>query len=118
MIRHLKKAHFIDFTINNVIAKRIKKEIIIDVIIFYNVEINIKTKEKRKKKFINRDFDKIILKYLFLRWIIFTNLSFKIIKYEAFRTYIKYVNFVVNRMLSDFDFIIKIYIECLFVKGK
>ena len=67
IIKHLKKTHFIDFTINDIIEKRIREKIIINIIIFYDVEINIKAKEKRKKEIINRDFDKIILKYLFLR---------------------------------------------------
>ena len=85
IIKHLKKTHFIDFTISDIIEKKIKEKIIINAIIFYNIEINIKTKEKRKKKIINRDLNKITLKYLFLRCIVFINIFFKIIRYKNFR---------------------------------
>ena len=67
MIKYLKKAYFIDFTVNNVVAKKIKEKTIIDTIIFRDVEINIKTEEKRKKELMSHNLDKIILKYLFLR---------------------------------------------------
>ena len=66
MIKHLKKTHFINFTINNITVKKIKEKIIIDIIILRDVKINIKTKEK-KKKIINRNLDKTTLKHSFLR---------------------------------------------------
>ena len=38
--------------------------------------------------------------------VIFTNLSFKIIKFNIFRIYIKYVNFDTNYILLNFNIII------------
>ena len=50
IVRHLKKKHFIDFTINNVIEKRIREKIIINAVIFREIEINIKAEERKRKK--------------------------------------------------------------------
>ena len=48
MFRHLKKKHSIDFSTNNIIEKKIRKKINIDIIIFREIEINIKTEKKKE----------------------------------------------------------------------
>ena len=114
----MKKTYFINFTINEIVEERIRKSISINAIIFRKININFEIEEKRRKKFIIIHFDKIILKFLYLQWIIFRNIFFDQIRDDYFRTFLKYLNFVTNRMLSNFNNIIKIHIKDLFEKGK
>ena len=67
MFKHLKEKYLIDAIFSDIIEKRIRKGTNIDVVIFCEIEINIKTEKKKKKQLINIEFNKNILEYLYFQ---------------------------------------------------
>ena len=118
MSRHLKEVHSIDPTASSVAEKRIRDGTSVDVAILRGAEINRQVEEERRKEIMRIGLNKNTLKYLYLQWTIDCNIAFNQVRNKNFRVFLEYVNFVINRMLSDSDSTMKIHVEDLFAEEK
>ena len=116
--RHLKAKHSIDPTASGIAEKRMKEGTSIDQAILRGVEINIKAEEKRNEERLGAHLDKETVEYLYLQWTVLSNIPFDQVRDRGFRTFLEYINPVVNRMLPDSDSTVKIHAKGLFAEGK
>lgn len=116
--RHLKDVHTIDPAASSVAMKRQREGTVVDMAILRGVEFNVQAEVKRREEMMGLGLHKATLEYLYLRWTITQDISFKQVRDTNFQSLLEYINPVANRMLPNSDCTMKTHARCLFVEGK
>ena len=118
MSDHLRDEHRIDPSGTSLALKRRHEESDIKAALSRQAEKTMEVETQKKIKVMASNINKFTLEYLYLKWIINSNLPFNMVEDHDFRVVLQYVNEAANSLLPNAHSTIRVRAMQLFHEGK